>query len=78
MKKSTLFFKVMVLLALLVPWTGAWGQGLTDPGLPSGATAADIIGSRSMVLNPDGTIPGDNSNDGKNFTITAFNENLTG
>ena len=25
MKKSTLFFKVMVLLALLVPWT-AWGQ----------------------------------------------------
>lgn len=25
MKKSTLFFKVMVLLALLVPWTG-WGQ----------------------------------------------------
>lgn len=26
MKKSTLFFKVMVLLALLVPWTGTWGQ----------------------------------------------------
>ena len=25
MKKSTLFFKVMVLLAMLVPWTG-WGQ----------------------------------------------------
>ena len=25
MKKSTLFFKVMVLLALLVPWTG-WGR----------------------------------------------------
>ena len=77
MKKSTLFFKVMVLMALLVPWT-AWGQELTNPGLPSGADNADIIGSRSMVLNPDGTIPGDNSDDGKNFTITAFNENLTG
>lgn len=77
MKKSTLFFKVMVLLALLVPWT-AWGQELTDPGLPEGASAADIIGSRSMVLNSDGTIPGENSDEGKNFAITAFNENLTG
>ena len=28
MKKSTLFFKVMVLLALLVPWT-AWGQDVS-------------------------------------------------
>ena len=32
MKKSTLFFKVMVLMALLVPWT-SWGQ---DSGLRNG------------------------------------------
>ena len=73
MKKSTLFFKVMVLLALLVPWTGAWGQGLTDPDLPSGADNADIIGSRSMVLTTDNKIPGENSETGKNIQLNVFN-----
>ncbi len=73
MKKSTLFFKVMVLLALLVPWT-SWGQSLIDPGLPDGATQADIIGSRSMVLESDGSIPGENHEKGKNFQLSDFTE----
>ena len=70
MKKSTLFFKVMVLLALLVPWT-SWGQSLTDPELPTGATDLDIIGSKNMVLESDGTIPGNNQGDDKpkNFNL---------
>ena len=72
MKKSTLFFKVMVLLALLVPWA-AWGEELTDPGLPSGANNSDIIGSRSMVLTTDGKIPGENSDTGKNIQLNVFN-----
>lgn len=71
MKKSTLFFKVMVLLALLVPWT-SWGQSLRDPGLPDGATQADIIGSRSMVLKEDGSISGENNQKGKNFSLSEF------
>ena len=71
MKKSTLFFKVMVLLALLVPWTG-WGQELTDPDLPSGANNSDIIADRSMVLTEDGYIPADNSLKGKNFSLSEF------
>ena len=71
MKKSTLFFKVMVLLALLVPWT-SWGQSLIDPRLPDGATQADIIGSRSMVLKSDGSIPGENNQKGKNFSLSEF------
>lgn len=70
MKKSTLFFKVMVLLALLVPWT-SWGQSLTDPELPTEATNLDIIGSKNMVLESDGTIPGNNQGDDKpkNFNL---------
>ena len=77
MKKSTLFFKVMVLLALLVPWTG-WGRS----SLPEGVNEDDIIGWRVMILDKDNKIPRDNSQGGKNFSVTDFtsigDNNLSG
>lgn len=77
MKKSTLFFKVMVLLAMLVPWTG-WGRS----SLPEGVNEDDIIGWRVMILDKDNKIPGDNSQGGKNFSVTDFtsigDNNLSG
>ena len=77
MKKSTLFFKVMVLMALLVPWT-SWGQN----SLPEGVNEDDIIGWRVMILDEDNKIPQDNSQGGKNFSVTDFtpigDNNLSG
>ena len=72
MKKSTLFFKVMVLLALLVPWTG-WGQSQ----LPEGIDENDVIADKIMVLDSNGEIPGDNSGateeqKGKNVKLETF------
>ena len=65
MKKSTLFFKVMVLLALLVPWTVAWGQNK----LPS---EEDVIASKTMILDEKGNIPGNNPETGKNMKLENF------
>ena len=72
MKKSTLFFKVMVLLAMLVPWT-SWGQSQ----LPSGIEESDVIADKIMVLDSNGEIPGDNSGatdeqKGKNVKLETF------
>ena len=67
MKKSTLFFKVMVLLAMLVPWT-SWGQSQ----LPEGIDENDVIAQRTMVLDENGDIPGDNSETGKNIQLSDF------
>ena len=72
MKKSTLFFKVMVLLALLVPWT-SWGQSQ----LPEGIDENDVIADKIMVLDSNGEIPGDNSGateeqKGKNVKLETF------
>ena len=68
MKKSTLFFKVMVLLALLVPWT-SWGQSQ----LPGGIDENDVIAQETMVLGENGDIPDDNSGGGKNVNLSEFN-----
>ena len=46
MKKSTLFFKVMVLLALLVPWTG-WGQT---------GEFNEEVGSLTIYMDEDGNL----------------------
>lgn len=46
MKKSTLFFKVMVLLALLVPWT-AWGQT---------GEFNEEVGSLTIYMDEDGNL----------------------
>ena len=67
MKKSTLFFKVMVLLALLVPWT-SWGQSQ----LPEGIDENDVIAQRTMVLDENGDIPDENSETGKNIKLSDF------
>lgn len=72
MKKSTLFFKVMVLLALLVPWT-AWGQSQLSEGIDENNVIADKI----MVLDSNGEIPGNNSGateeqKGKNVKLETF------
>ena len=72
MKKSTLFFKVMVLMALLVPWT-SWGQSQ----LPEGIDENDVIADKIMVLDSNGEIPGDNSGateeqKGKNVKLETF------
>ena len=59
MKKSTLFFKVMVLMALLVPWA-AWGQD----------RHIDPIGTAIVELNANGEIRGDNSGSNKNLKLS--------
>lgn len=68
MKKSTLFFKVMVLLALLVPWT-SWGQDATTMSHKSGSGWDEIkIGEIPIYMNDEGKL----SVDG-----TVFNKELT-
>lgn len=58
MKKSTLFFKVMVLLALLVPWT-SWGQDantLMGPSKPNWDNDKNLKGTLTLTINSGGEI----------------------
>ena len=56
MKKSTLFFKVMVLVALLVPWT-AWGQDdVSTFGGGGKPWFENYKGEVTVYINSDGTI----------------------
>ena len=56
MKKSTLFFKVMVLMALLVPWT-AWGQDdVSTFGGGGKPWFENYKGEVTVYINSDGTI----------------------
>ena len=66
MKKSTLFFKVMVLLALLVPWTGTWGQD----DVASIANNDEIWGTGPTIyVNSEGKISDDGVSYSDKITI---------
>ena len=54
---------------MLVPWA-AWGQETSS--LPEGIKAENIIAQRTMVLEPNGDIPDDNSGTGKNIKLSDF------
>ena len=74
MKKSTLFFKVMVLLALLVPWA-AWGQDRDRlaPKDPPKYESWYIRGYKSITLTSEGKIPNDNTQKYKNINLSDVN-----
>ena len=74
MKKSTLFFKVMVLLALLVPWT-AWGhdRDRLAPKDPPKHESWYIRGYKSITLTSEGKIPNENDQKYKNISLSEVN-----